>query len=430
MEEQRTSPDVLPWPPSRVALATLVVLGIAAAFWILIEFRLVFFSLFIAMVLSSAFTPLVMRLEKLGIPRSISLVIIALLTIGVLIVFIFLVAPLIIEQWATLSALLGEWYREARNALIQSPSLLVRRIARQLPLVLPLSLALPPASADATPGEQANLLFQQVTMLGGIVVRSLLTIAGVGLLTAFWILESDRNARFFMMAVPLRHRDTVREFLADAVQKVGAYIRGLVLLSLIVGALATLAYMLIGLPNVLLLGIIAGVMEAVPLVGPLLGAIPAVAVAVSFDPDKVIWVVLATVVIQMLENNIIVPRVMNHAVGVNPVAGLLAFLTFGTIFGFTGAMLAIPLAAMIQLILNQFLFQARPSEQETPLGRDKISVLRYEAQNLIQDVRKQVREKETELEASADLVEDAMEAIITDLDSLLASAEKEGGRRS
>lgn len=367
MEERNGSPTQLPWPPGRVALATLIVVGIAAAFWILIQFRLVFFSLFIAIVLSTAFMPMVTRLEKIGIPRSISLLLIALLTIALVIVFILLVAPLIIEQWATLSALLGEGYQQVRQALIQSPSLLVRRIARQLPLFLPLSLSLPPPSTETSGQEQTALLLEQMMLYSRMLVRSVITLMGVALLVTFWILESERNSRFLLLAVPLRSRETIREFLADAGQKVGAYTRGLVILSLIVGGLATVAYLVIGLPNVLLLGIIAGIMEAVPLVGPLLGAIPALAVAASYDPEKIVWVVAATVIIQLLENNVIVPRVMDRAVGVNPVAGLLAFLTFGTIFGFTGAMLAIPLAAVIQLILNRFVFQARSTEQAPPL---------------------------------------------------------------
>src|SRR5699024_2963946 len=158
----------LPWPPSRVALATLIVLGIAAAFWILIEFRLVFFSLFIAIVLSSAFTPLVTRLEKLGLPRSISLLIIALVTISLIVPFILLVAPLIMSQWATISALLGDWYQDLRGALIQSPSLLVRRIVRQLPVFLPLSLSLPPPSTETPSGEQTSLFLEHLMMLAGI----------------------------------------------------------------------------------------------------------------------------------------------------------------------------------------------------------------------------------------------------------------------
>jgi hypothetical protein len=203
----------------------------------------------------------------------------------------------------------------------------------------------------------------------------------------------------------------------------------LIVLCVIIGVMQLAAYMIIGLPNALLLGILAGLMEAVPLVGPLLGALPAILVAAAFDPSALVWVILATVSIQFLENNLIVPRVMDRAVGVNPVASLLAFIAFGTIFGFVGAMLAIPLAAVVQLILNRLVFNINVSEAAPPVGRDAISSLRYEAQGLAQDVRKQVRQKEDESNESSDQLEDAMEAAILDLDSILAQAERVRDRR-
>ena len=101
---------------------------------------------------------------------------------------------------------------------------------------------------------------------------------------------------------------------------------------------------------------LAGLMEIVPLVGPALGAIPALLVAASTDPTKVIWVLGAYILIQFAESHFLVPRVMDRTVGVNPVASLLAFVAFGAIFGFAGAILAVPLAAVVQLISKPFCF--------------------------------------------------------------------------
>jgi hypothetical protein len=196
-----------------------------------------------------------------------------------------------------------------------------------------------------------------------------------------------------------------------------------VILCSIIGGMALVAYLIIGLPNVLLLALFAGIMEAIPLIGPTLGAVPAVMVAASTDQTKVIWVIAATVIIQALENNLIVPRVMNRAVGVNPVASLLAFIAFSSIFGFAGALLAVPLAAVIQIALQNFLFKPNPVEQEPPARRDAVSALRYEAQDLVVDVRKQIRTKEGELDSHNDQIEDALEAVVQDLDSILAQVE-------
>jgi len=124
----------------------------------------------------------------------------------------------------------------------------------------------------------------------------------------------------------------------------GGYIRGQGILSLAVGLAAFVSYTLIGLPFALVLSIIAGLMEMIPVFGPVLGAIPALLVALSVDPGKAIWVLVATGVIQMLENAWLVPRIMNHSMGVNPIITILSLVAFSSVFGFPGALLALPLA--------------------------------------------------------------------------------------
>jgi uncharacterized membrane protein len=191
--------------------------------------------------------------------------------------------------------------------------------------------------------------------------------------------------------------------------------------------MALISYMLIGLPNALVLALVAGVMEAVPLIGPLLGAVPAALVALSIGSDRLIWVILATVVIQQLENSLLVPRIMKKAVGVNPFVTLLALFAFSTFFGLAGALMAIPIAAMIQLVLNHFVFQQATVEMEVSEGRDYASRLRYEAQDLIQDLRKQARHKKRGTDLKINQIEqvmDEIETITTNLDTLLAQAKK------
>ena len=175
--------------------------------------------------------------------------------------------------------------------------------------------------------------------------------------------------------------------------KVSAYIAGQGVLMLAVGGMALAAYTAIGLPYVLVLALVAGLMEAVPLVGPLLGAIPAGLVALSLGPDKLVWVIVATLIIQQLENSLLVPRVMRKAVGVNPFVSLLAIFAFSSLLGVPGALMAIPTAAIIQLLLDRYVFRPGALETEVPTGRGLAGRLRYEAQDLAQDLRKQARLK-------------------------------------
>jgi hypothetical protein len=144
-----------------------------------------------------------------------------------------------------------------------------------------------------------------------------------------------------------------------------------------------------------------------------------------------VWVIVATVVIQQLENSLLVPRVMRKAVGVNPFVSLLAIFAFSSLFGIAGALMAIPMAAIIQLLFERFVFHSGALESEVSTGRDYASRLRYEAQDLSQDLRKQARLKKGGSRQSVqqiDQVMDEIEAITTDLDSLLAQVHSPGER--
>ncbi len=419
--EQTPLPTFSRWTPRNVALATLTVLGVGLGFYLFVQFRLVFFLLFTAIVLSTAFTPIVQLLEKWHIPRSMGVILIALIGVAAGALFVQVLAPLILNQGATMVSLLATWYQQFHQGMMLSSSLILRRIGYQLPYLLPLG-DVPAVGATPAPTNNIESLSQTLALLNS-TVGEILTIGAVALLAGVWILEGERTSKMVLMIFPSSQRETVREFFGQAGLKVGAYVRGLAILSAVIGGMAMLAYLIIGLPNVLLLGILAAIFELVPLVGPLLASIPALLVAASVDPSKVLPVIIASIIIQLLENNLVVPRVMDRAVGVNPIVSLLAFLAFGALFGFVGALLAIPLAAILQITLNRFVFQARPIDTPAPVGRTAISALRYETQDLVLDVRKYVREKPLSPDSRADEVEDSMESIAQDLDSILAQIE-------
>jgi predicted PurR-regulated permease PerM len=244
-------------------------------------------------------------------------------------------------------------------------------------------------------------------------------------LTLYWALDGPRIIKSVLLLVPQGLRDSFTELIAGMESKVGYYIAGQIILCIVIGILALIAYSFIGLPNALVLALAAGVMEAVPMIGPILGAVPAGLVALSVAPNKIIWVIVATLIIQQLENSLLVPRIMKSTVGVNPFVTLLALFAFGTLFGVAGALMAIPMAAIAQLALNHFVFKSATVEMEPTEGRNYASRLRYEAQDLIQDLRKQARNKKRGSEIKIMQIEhvmDEIETITTNLDSLLAQA--------
>ena len=403
------------WTAQRVVLTTLGALLVGLGFWLVFRFYSVAFILFSALVLGTAIRPAVDWLYRRRVPRAAGVILVYLALLALLIGFILLLAPLLVEQTRTIIAKLPTYYQSLRASVADSPSALLQRLALQLPAKSTLSL---PEGAGG--GLPLGALGQALGYVG-MVWRTLFIAAAILALAFYWTLDGERIVRTAMLRFPADRRQHWLELIAEMETKVGAYIRGVSILSLVVGVMATVAYLLIGLPSVLVLGLLAGVFEAVPVIGPILGAVLPVLLALSVAPEKVIWVIVATVVIQQAEGQLLVPRVMDKAVGVSPIVTILAILAFSTLFGLPGAVLAIPLAALIQILLNYGVRQQEAAQLEQPAGRDRVGVLRYQAQELIQDVRTQMRYKQhNALDEEGDAIEDLVEVAALSLDGVLA----------
>ncbi|MCL4302902.1 MAG: AI-2E family transporter [Anaerolineae bacterium] len=417
-------PPLIPkWSTRRVVLATLVVLTVAAGFWLLYHYRLVVFILFVAIVIGIAMRPAVAWLQRRGVSPAIGAILVYLVLLALLIGFGFLVVPLLIEQVATISASLPDYYESLRNLMINSPIRPLWRLGQQLPAQIPSPSLLPGLNNEVVPPtdtDPMDTVVLQTLNYGSLIGWGTFVTLATLLLGFYWILEGQRATRTVLLWMPMSWRDEARGIFDEIEIKVSSYIRGQTLLCLIIGILSLVAYLLIGLPYALVLALIAGLMELVPWIGPVLGALPALLLALSIDPMLAVWVVVATLIIQQLENNVLVPRIMDESVGVNPIVTLLSIAAFGSLLGVLGAILAIPMAAIIQILLDRFLIGPSAVEQETPVGRDTMSVLRYETQALIQDMRQHIRQKELIPDEESDQVEEKIEAIATDLDSILA----------
>lgn len=408
-----------PWTFWRVVRATLVLVLVALGFWLLYRFNQVVFILFIAIVIGTVIRPLVAWLHRRGLSRIAGIILVYLLLLALLIGFVLLLFPLIVEQGTTLAATVPGYYQSLRVWMVNAPNSLLVRLSAFIPAVLPdlKPVVVPQTGQDVMDSASQALGYLALAAQVGFTVTVILVLA------FYWTLDGPRTIQAFLLLVPQAQREDIHELVSAMETKVGFYIAGQGVLCLVIGVMALVAYWLIGLPNALVLALVAGVLEAVPMIGPLLGAVPAALVALAIGPDKLIWVIVATVVIQQLENSLLVPRVMSKAVGVNPFVSLLAFFAFSSLLGFAGALMAIPMAAILQLLLDRFVFHPGVMEAEAPTGRDYASRLRYEAQDLTQDLRKQARLKKggSDLQIrQTDQVLDEIETITTDLDALLA----------
>jgi predicted PurR-regulated permease PerM len=347
----KTDPTALKlWTTQQVVFATLFVVCVFLSFWLLYRFRVVVFLFFISMVIGISIRPAVEWLYRRGLSRPAGIIAIYLVIAGLLVGFLSLVVPLIVNQATQLSQNLPQYQQDLQKALLNSHNLILQNIAIRIPAWPTLFQKNNPSTEEVF--DQVNQTFHYT----GMFMRGVLNILAVFLLAYYWTQESNFVIRNLLRLIPRSRRRDVREFIQTVESKIGGYVRGEGILCMAVGSAAFIAYLLIGLPYTLVLGIIAGLMEMIPIFGPILGAVPALLVALSVGPDKAIWVIVATAMIQFMENVFLVPHIMNHSMGVNPIITLLSLLTFGSVFGFPGALLALPLAAVLQLALKRIVY--------------------------------------------------------------------------
>ena len=374
----KSSEDVVTWTTSQVVLATIFVVCVFLTFWLLYSLRLVLFLFFVAIVIGTAIRPAVEWLHRRGISRSAGIIIIYILLAALLTGFIAMIFPLLADQATEISRNLPGYYGEARSWLINSSNRLLQNIGWRMPSELSLL-----GSRNTETEEVINQITQTI-FYTNLVLKGILSTLAVFLLAYYWTQEGNLVLRSMLRIFPSQRRKNIKEFLQLAETKIGGYVRGQGLLCVAIGVAALIAYLLIGLPYTLVLAVFAGVMEMVPIFGPALGAIPAFLVALSVDPSKAIWVVVATVVIQLLENAVLVPRIMKNSMGVNPIIVLLSLIAFSSVFGLGGALLALPLAAIIQLLVSRVVVTAAETSQLAQEKERQVQSLMDESRDLMQ----------------------------------------------
>ena len=208
----------------------------------------------------------------------------------------------------------------------------------------------------------------QVVQVGAAAAEAAVTLTTLLTIVFFWLVEHARWQRYLLSFVDADSRPGAREAWDEIETRLGLWVRGQLTLMGTMGVATGLAYTLLGVPGAILLGLIAALMEAIPIVGPLLGAIPAVLVAATVSPQLALVVAGVYVVLQLAEGSILVPIVMRNAVGISPLLVLVSLLVGAAVGGLVGAFLAVPIAASVEIVLSRL--QAR----ETPVAQDAASV--------------------------------------------------------
>ena len=337
-----------------VALVVAVLAGIALAGRAVL-------IIFIALLTASGLQPIVdwaRTRSRLGRGGTVLVVYLAFF-IGV-VVLALLIVPAAVNQFNDLGVRLAPVLADARawartiepRALSASLGALIDAFAR----------AIAPAGQGAPEPEQ-------LIAVGMTLADFVITLVSILALVFFWLTERARLQRFALALVPAERRGGAREAWNEIELRLGSWVRGQLILMGSVGVMTTVAYFLIGLEGALLLGLIAALTEAIPLIGPAIGAVPALIVAATTGQiETVVLVGLGYVGIHVVEGNVLVPIVMRNTIGIPPFVVLASILAGAQIGGLVGALVAVPGAAALLVILERL--QAR--RERVPLEREVV----------------------------------------------------------
>ncbi len=324
-----------------VSIAALLVVAV------LYQVRSVLLVAYVSALFAMGISPLVQLIERrrllpLGarLPRWLAILIIYGVVLGAIVAILGLVIPPLIEQ-------AEELWRTLPQKFDQAQAWLVRMGILRQPITLGEAVQQTPTGGGATAA--VSTVFGAVrNVLGG--VFALVTVV---LLTFYMLVDSREIFSFFVRLFPRHHRAQVASISATVTAKVSAWLGGQLLLAFIIGTTSAVGLGLMGVPYFYVLALISAVGEMIPMIGPILSAIPAILVAVSVSPGLAIGVLVFFVLQQQLENTVLVPKIMGRQVGLSPVAVILSLAIGGELLGVVGAILSVPTAAIIQVLVEE-----------------------------------------------------------------------------
>ena len=302
--------------------------------WILFQIRLVVIALFIALIMSLTLDPLVEKLKSWKIPRP----------FGVFLVFfVFLVA---------VGGLLAYGFTPLVNQtgrfLINLPNFLGPVLDRLAPLPFAEGLQQQLVS-------QATVLSANILTIAGSIVSNAVFLIALLVLTFYFMLDWENLRDRFVSMLNRKSQIRAKKIISSMELQLGGWLRGQILLMVVVGVLTYLGLFALGVEYALPLAVIAGLFEVIPSLGPIIGSIPALVVGFGTSPLLGIWILVLYVIIQQLENNILVPKVMSKSAGFSPLGALIVLFVGGQLFGVLGILLAIPTAIVLSILARNVL---------------------------------------------------------------------------
>jgi predicted PurR-regulated permease PerM len=336
------------WARRRIIVLTIFFLVIALLLWgIIIQLpkiaeisKYIFFSAVVAYIL----TPLNRWLELYMSPaKAVILLYLLLVFVSVLLMVLFI--PILIKQAVALIHKLPLIIMEIQTYIMKLQNYINR-------LGVPYSIQLT-INEYRLNCERWLLSFIKGKMKDPVEgVTKITAIFTIPVLSFYFIKDREYFKRLGLSLIPSKVRNPIYKMAVEISKILNQFIRGQLLVAAIVGILATIGYMIIGLPYAAVMGLLAGIFEIIPYLGPVLGAIPAGMIAVLHSPSKLLASIMVMIIVQQLESNIFTPKIMGDHVGMHPVYIILALWIAGASFGIVGMFFAVPAVLILKVLIK------------------------------------------------------------------------------
>jgi predicted PurR-regulated permease PerM len=332
----------------RVAVTTLVVVGILVAALVLWEARLVVALLFSAIIIAAALRPSVDWLARRHVPRGIGVVLHYAVLAAIVAVGLWLVVPAAIDQV---------------DAALGTPHQLRQAARGSTGIKHDILIALDRRLSDLPSGSS---LFDPAVEYGRKAFEAIIATFFMFAAAAYWIIERERAVDAVCSVIPRPKRKTVRDAWNLMELRLGAFVRGQALLVVLVATALSTCFWAIGMPYWLLVGVFAGAVEIVPVIGPLAAAIVAVGVGLSQSVHLAVLAALVVVGVRLLEDYVVLPRVLGHSVGLSPLVVLVSVTVVGVVLGGFAVILAVPLASVVVTLIDIVVRDKDPAAEPAP----------------------------------------------------------------
>lgn len=299
--------------------------------WFIVQTREIIVSIFLAYIIMSAVLPMVEYLKKKGLPRIAAVLIPYFAIIISIFLLILPLVPFVVTQ--------------IQSLIVNFPGFIDRSAEV-------FGVTINPKQIEGYINNELNSLGKSAINVTTKVFGGLFSTVTIFVVSLYLLLYEDKFKR---SVANLFHKDTREKalFTIDQVNnKLGAWLRGQMQLCFAIGLLSWIGLTILGLPYALPLALLAGLLEVVPTIGPIVSAIPAIIIALTISPTMALTVTVLYILIQALENQLLVPKVMQKAVGLNPVIVILGIMIGANLMGIAGALLAIPFISFIIVIFK------------------------------------------------------------------------------